>query len=345
MAYDSAGRLVSACQSTSCSGSGFNRVDATYDGAGHRTALKETTSAGVVTTTTFAYQGDAIVSESVNGTVSKTYVVDDGGRITKVCVPDCTGSNPVYLVTWNGHGDALGLWRQNADGTLTLANGYQYSTWGTPTTTVAPGFTDLGFRFLYVGASDVQWDSGFGLGLLYMHARHYSPTIGRFLQPDPVRADTSLYAYAESSPVTKTDPTGHACQLAVFGGVLALLGACAGEIALGLLVFGTAWLLNHAGPISLRGTASTSVLIPRYPDCGMRMCPPNYRKPETQVPGLFWHVDRFFGPDATWLAEHGQRGRPSCFKENRRISVRCVIGVGGVIIFIVGVARMGRHPD
>jgi len=137
-----------------------------------------------------------------------------------VCVPDCSGSNPVYLVTWNGHGDALGLWRQNADGTLTLANSYTYTTWGTPTMTVASGFADLGFRFLYVGGSDVQWDNDFGLGLLYMHARHYSPAVGRFLQPDPARAETNPYAYAKNSPTTLSDCLG------TFGGFVGVDAMC-----------------------------------------------------------------------------------------------------------------------
>jgi len=122
-----------------------------------------------------------------------------------------------YLVTWNGHGDGLALWRQNTDGSLTLANSYSYSTWGTPTTTVAAGFGDLGFRYLHVGASDVEWDNSLGLGLFYMHARHYSPLIGRFLQPDPVDGDKNVYAYAASNPVTTSDPTGQYLPIWVIG--------------------------------------------------------------------------------------------------------------------------------
>jgi hypothetical protein len=41
-----------------------------------------------------------------------------------------------------------------------------------------------------------------------MHARHYSPLIGRFLQPDPTATESNLYAYAENSPVTMVDPDG-----------------------------------------------------------------------------------------------------------------------------------------
>ncbi|MBA2372671.1 MAG: RHS repeat-associated core domain-containing protein [Chloroflexi bacterium] len=69
-------------------------------------------------------------------------------------------------------------------------------------------YGDLAFRFLYVGEFDVQWDAG--LGLIYMHARHYSPVLGRFLQPDPDRTETNLYAYAANNPVTEIDPDGRA---------------------------------------------------------------------------------------------------------------------------------------
>ena len=96
----------------------------------------------------------------------------------------------------------------NADGSLLLAASVTYATWGRPTVSTHNGIGDLGFRYLYVGASDVQWDGELGLGLLYMHARHYSPVLGRFLQPDPSAAETNLYGYAENSPVTKVDPSG-----------------------------------------------------------------------------------------------------------------------------------------
>lgn len=122
---------------------------------------------------------------ATGGILARTYVTDEAGRIVKVCDPDCTGTQ--YLVTYNGHGDALALWRIESAGTLTLANSFSYSTWGTPTTTVAAGFSDLGFRFLYVGAHDVQWDNAFGLGLLYLHARHYSPSASSAGSSSPIR--------------------------------------------------------------------------------------------------------------------------------------------------------------
>ena len=41
-----------------------------------------------------------------------------------------------------------------------------------------------------------------------MHARHYSPTLGRFLTPDPDGSESNLYAYTANNPVTELDPDG-----------------------------------------------------------------------------------------------------------------------------------------
>ena len=127
-------------------------------------------------------------------------------------------NNGTYVIVWNGHGDATGLWQIKTDGTLEKANTFTYDTWGRPARTVYGAYTDLGFRYLYVGAADVRWDDAYGAGLLYMHARSYSPTLGRFLQPDPIAAEGNLYGYAENSPVTKTDASGTwACLIPFIG--------------------------------------------------------------------------------------------------------------------------------
>ena len=51
-------------------------------------------------------------------------------------------------------------------------------------------------------------------GLIYMQARHYDPSIGRFIQADilPVASLTTQgmnrYIYCENDPVNKSDPSG-----------------------------------------------------------------------------------------------------------------------------------------
>ncbi len=202
---------MSACDDADCAGSGFERVDFTYDGEGHRTAILHTPAVGTPVETTFRYAGDAIVAEYEDGTLTREYITDDAGTISKVIVPAGQPDAGTYLVTWNGHGDAMALWKIESTGALTLANSFTYGTWGEPTTATHNSIGDLGFRFLYVGMWDVQWDAV--LGLHYTHARHYSPDLGRFLQPDPSRLDVQVFAYGASSPVTKVDPSGLASSL------------------------------------------------------------------------------------------------------------------------------------
>lgn len=177
------------------------------------------------TTREFRYQGDAIVEEKLDGVTTHRYLVDEAGSIVQVIIPSGVNAG-TYVVTWNGHGDAMGLWRVKTDGTLELANSWTFETWGKPQVTTShansnnggAAYGDLGFRFLYVGEFDVQWDSALGLDLAYMHARHYSPALGRFLQPDPSRAEVNLYGYAGNSPAVNIDPEGESYWKARKGG-------------------------------------------------------------------------------------------------------------------------------
>jgi YD repeat-containing protein len=84
--YDAEGRLTTACKDSNCA-THKERVEFTYDGEGRRTQQNTAPANGTFTNYEFRYQGDSVVEERLNGTVTRHYLVDVTGAITKLVVP------------------------------------------------------------------------------------------------------------------------------------------------------------------------------------------------------------------------------------------------------------------
>jgi RHS repeat-associated protein len=198
--------------------------------------------------------------------MTRTFTTDEAGTIVKVAIAGDTSdpdNNGTFLVTWNGHGDALALWKIDlSTGSLTLANSYAYSTWGQPTVTTHNGIGVLGFRYLYVGRFGVAWDGFAGANLHHMGARHYSPGLGRFLQPDPSALEANLYGYAADSPISTVDPSGHlGCLVPVIGWAVCAAAVRALVWALPRIGLGGLARIGISAGTAIRITGSVSISV------------------------------------------------------------------------------------
>jgi len=145
-------------------------------------------------TTYFAYDGwNLIEDHDASGNVLARYY---HGAVVDELIARATPSETVYY-----HQDALGSTTHLTDSTGNIVESYRYDAFGSPLSVSA-----VGNRFLFTGR---EWLSELNL-YDYRH-RLYSPSLGRFLQTDPIRfmaGDIDLYRYCFNNPLGYYDPFG-----------------------------------------------------------------------------------------------------------------------------------------
>ncbi len=192
LAYHDDGNLVSAAGKSftwdddhrlSAVTGGGQTTSFAYDGAGQR--VKKAAPSGAVT----YYFGPLLELEG--GSLTK-YIVAGGRRIAQN-----RGASSRHFF----HQDHLASVRIITDGGGAVKRRYDYRPFGQLLST--SGSLSSSVRF-----TDHRTDDE--TGLIYMNARYYDPTLGRFLSPDPVLSDPAnpqdldRFAYVRNGPLHNT---------------------------------------------------------------------------------------------------------------------------------------------
>ncbi len=232
--YDTADRITNTGFSYDTNGNLLSNGSATfsYDAVNR---LTRSVASGV--TTDYAYDGNGNLTRETVGGATTEFIWDENqelplllgeiradgtevlyahgpeGFATQRAVVGGTGQDPLYPLH-----DGLGSVRRLTGTGGTVLRSLSYDAFGSVRFSSGSSSSRLGYTGELMGQSD---------GTIYLRARHYLPTLGRFLQRDTFAGFThrpqslNRYVYAENCPISLVDPSGNCPESPLDRGVTA----------------------------------------------------------------------------------------------------------------------------
>ena len=175
--------------------------------------------------TTYKYSPDGMRTSKINNGVETKYYWDRGYISAESVNDEYTASNYIgatgifareeaentdYMLK-NGHGDVTSLVSEGME-----SIDYNYTAYGEEKWKTEGDSNPFRYSGEYVDEES---------GLIYLRNRYYDPSIGRFINEDPVKDGLNWYAYCGNNPIKFVDPSGESAivVLTIIGG--ALIGA------------------------------------------------------------------------------------------------------------------------
>lgn len=204
--YDDNGNMltISGSPSTNLTYNALNQLTQYTDGAANLTfgydalgnRIRKTTG-GVTTKYIVAPTSlPSVLAETDAGGNVTSYYIYGIGLVSKI---NATNNN-TYYYQYDGLGSTVAITDING----TVVNKYVYDDFGNLATNSVEAIAN---PLKYVGKYGVQTDVN---DLLYMRARYYKPSFGRFINKDPIGLSGGInpYRYVQNNPINLNDPFG-----------------------------------------------------------------------------------------------------------------------------------------